>query len=182
MAQKTNARTEKGSKSSTKQKSGQPEFEVVLLPGPRKKAQAPPVRLSHHKARSVWFQARSAWPVREAPVRTLVRERTRVEKALATPSSITSDWESVGPTNIGGRITCLACHPTHPERIWVGAAGGGVWQSNDGGQTWQSFWKAEDILNIGSITVDPARPDTIYCGTGEANLSLDSYPGVGLYK
>jgi len=115
-------------------------------------------------------------------VRTLVRERERAQKALASPANITANWECVGPTNTGGRLTCIACHPLHPERIWVGAAGGGVWQSNDSGQTWQSFWNDQDILNIGSLAVDPKNPDTIYCGTGEANLSADSYPGVGLYQ
>lgn len=158
------------------------ETEVVLLPGPPKKRKLPSIRLSSHKARSRWFQTRTTWPVREAPVNRLVRERTRVEKALATPTNIAAEWEAVGPTNIGGRITSLACHPTHPERIWAGAAGGGVWQSKDAGQTWASCWNDQDILNIGSLAVDPKNPDTIYCGTGEANLSLDSYPGVGLYK
>lgn len=155
---------------------------VTLLPGPRKKRQGPSVRLSNHKARSVWFQTRTTWPVREAPVRTLVRERSRAQKALASPTNITTNWECVGPTNIGGRLTCIACHPSHPEKIWVGAAGGGVWQSSDSGQTWATFWNDQDILNIGAIAVDPKNPDRIYCGTGEANLSLDSYPGVGLYQ
>lgn len=158
------------------------ETEVVLVPGPPKKRKLPKIRLSSHKARSRWFQTRTTWPVREAPVNRLVRERNRVEKALATPANILAEWEPVGPTNIGGRITSLACHPTHPERIWAGSAGGGVWQSKDAGQTWASCWNDQDILNIGSLAVDPRQPDTIYCGTGEANLSLDSYPGVGLYK
>jgi photosystem II stability/assembly factor-like uncharacterized protein len=120
--------------------------------------------------------------VREAPVNKLVHERGRVEKALAPPPQITAEWEPVGPTNIGGRITSLVCHPAHPERIWAGAAGGGVWQSKDAGQTWASCWNDQDSLNIGSLAIDPQQPDTLYCGTGEANLSLDSYPGVGLYK
>jgi photosystem II stability/assembly factor-like uncharacterized protein len=156
--------------------------DVNLPPGPSKKRELASIRLSSHKARSRWFQTRSTWPVREAPVNRLVRERARAEKSLATPSNIVAEWEPVGPTNIGGRITSLACHPTHPERIWAGSAGGGVWQSKDAGQTWQSCWNDQDILNIGSLAVDPNDPDTIYCGTGEANLSLDSYPGVGLYK
>lgn len=156
--------------------------EVVIVPGPPKKRKLPTVRLSSHKARSRWFQTRTTWPVREAPVNRLVRERARVEKQLATPTNVSAEWEAVGPTNIGGRITSLACHPSHPERIWAGAAGGGVWQSKDAGQTWASCWNDQDILNIGSLAVDPKNPDTIYCGTGEANLSLDSYPGVGLYK
>lgn len=156
--------------------------ELVIVPGPPKKRKLPTVRLSSHKARSRWFQTRTTWPVREAPVNRLVRERTRVEKALATPTNVPAEWEAVGPTNIGGRLTSLACDPSHPERIWAGSAGGGVWQSKDAGQTWASCWNDQDILNIGSLAVDPKNPDTIYCGTGEANLSLDSYPGVGLYK
>jgi photosystem II stability/assembly factor-like uncharacterized protein len=155
--------------------------EAILLPSSVRKQKVQSVRLSNHKARSRWFQTRASWPVREAPVNRLVRERMRVEKALAVPANVTSQWECVGPTNIGGRITCLAYHPTHPERIWAGAAGGGVWHSSDSGQTWQSCWNDQDILNIGSLAVDPRNADTIYCGTGEANLSSDCYPGVGLY-
>src|SRR6266849_1511501 len=80
--------------------------EELLQPGPRKKrAKGGVVRLTNHKARSRWFQTRSSWPVREAPVHRLVRERARVEKALAAPPALTSQWECVGPTNIGGRIT-----------------------------------------------------------------------------
>jgi len=111
----------------------------------------------------------------------LLFERLRVAKSLAVPHNINAQWECAGPTNIGGRVTSLACHPKHPERIWAGAAGGGVWYSKDGGENWASCWNDQDILNIGSLAIDPRNPDTIYCGTGEANLSLDSYPGVGLY-
>ena len=148
----------------------------------RAKSRRTHVHLSHHKVRSRWFQARSAWPVREAPVHTLIRERERAAKALAPASNVASSWECVGPTNIGGRITSLACHPKFPDRLWVGSAGGGVWHSNDEGRTWQSCWSDQDILNIGSLVIDANNPDTIYCGTGEANLSADCYPGVGLYK
>jgi photosystem II stability/assembly factor-like uncharacterized protein len=148
---------------------------------PMRRAKGGKVRLTSHKARSRWFQTRASWPVREASVSRLVRERARAEKSLAAPADVIGQWECVGPTNIGGRITSLACHPSHPERIWAGAAGGGVWQSRDAGQNWQSCGNDQDILNIGSLAVDPRDPDTIYCGTGEANLSLDSYPGVGLY-
>ena len=140
------------------------------------------VRLSHHKSRGRWFQARTAWPVREAPVHTLIRERARVEKSLAPATQIAASWESVGPTNIGGRITSLACHPVHPERLFAGSAGGGIWYSKDAGQNWQACWNDQDILNIGSLVIDQNNPDTIYAGTGEANLSSDSYPGIGLYR
>ncbi len=137
--------------------------------------------LSNHKPRGRWFQSRSAWPNREAPVHTLMSERERANKSL--PHAMTgAQWVCVGPTNIGGRITSLICHPTRPENIWIGAAGGGVWCSKNAGQEWKMCWNDQDILNIGSLAIDEKNPDVIYCGTGEANLSSDSYPGIGLYK
>src|SRR5207247_6910325 len=108
----------------------------------RHKLRGAHVRLSHHKPRGRWFQARSAWPVREAPVHALIRERERAAKSLPPATTNGAQWECVGPTNIGGRITALICHPDHPERVWVGAAGGGGWRSNDAGQTRQSCWSA----------------------------------------
>src|SRR5207248_10592782 len=66
--------------------------------------------------------------------------------------------------------------------IWAGAAAGGVWQSNDAGRTWRALWRDHDTLNIGSLAIDPKNPAVIYCGTGEANLSVDSYAGVGIYR
>lgn len=147
-----------------------------------KKTKGGKVRLTNHKTRSKWFQARSSWPVREAPVNTLVRERRNAENRLAATKTAEPKWECVGPYNIGGRVTSLACHPKYPERIWLGAAGGGVWHSPNGGRTWKSCWNDQDILNIGSLAIDPRNPKIIYCGTGEANLSSDCYPGVGLYR
>src|SRR5258706_6940535 len=182
----TKRQTNRGKRASDQVRAGEPSpprpDDVLQHVPPRKRAKGGVVRLTSHKARSRWFQTRASWPIREPSVNRLVRERMRVEKSLAAPANITAQWECVGPTNIGGRITSLACHPAHPERIWAGAAGGGVWHSRDAGQTWQSCWSDQDILNIGSLAVDPRDPDTIYCGTGEANLSLDSYPGVGLYN
>src|SRR5581483_6525721 len=110
-----------------------------------------------------------------------VRERGLSKKALA-PAPGPAQWELVGPTNIGGRMTSIVCHPAQPERIWAGSAGGGVWFSPDAGPTWHSQWHDEDVLNVGSLAIDPVNPDILYCGTGEANLSADSYAGVGIYR
>ena len=156
---------------------------VNLVSGPRKmrKTGPPAPRLSKHKIRSQWFRARVSFPVREAPVHLLIAERERVAKSLPQPAAA-AVWESIGPTNIGGRMTSLVCHPTAPDRIWAGAAGGGVWFSPDAGRSWSPQWHSEDVLNVGSLAIDPTNPDVLYCGTGEANLSADSYPGVGIYR
>ncbi len=155
-----------------------------IRPGARKKHLKPGPPKTHasgHKKRSVWFQARSSWPLREAPVHTLVMERNRVKRDLPAPKGA-APWKCIGPTNIGGRMTSVVCHPNNPDFIWAGSAGGGVWQSNDAGLKWRSVWRDQDSLNIGSLAIDPGNPEIIYCGTGEANLSADSYSGVGIYQ
>jgi photosystem II stability/assembly factor-like uncharacterized protein len=136
---------------------------------------------STHKERSAWFQAREAWPTREPPIDQLEAERARAAAAVPPAPGIDT-WRPVGPANIGGRMTCGVVHPTTAERLWAGAAGGGVWHSTDAGKTWQTVWHSEASLNIGALAIDPDDPDILYCGTGEANLSADSYPGVGLFR
>ncbi len=136
---------------------------------------------STHKARAAWFRAREAWPLRESPVVSLLRERNRVELAAANHPGA-AGWKEAGPTNVGGRSTSIVVHALDSSRIVLGAAGGGVWTSDDGGKNWVSRWHREPTLNIGSLATDPSNPDIVYCGTGEANLSADSHAGVGMYR
>lgn len=155
-----------------------------LASGPRKprppRGAAPP-EFTTHKIRAHWFEAREAWPVREAPLAALLRERARVRAEL--PSAPGNEaWTLAGPTNIGGRMTALLVHPNQPERLVAGAAGGGVWTSTDGGRSWTPRWHDEPNLNIGALAHDPHDPEVVYCGTGEANLSADSHPGFGLLR
>jgi photosystem II stability/assembly factor-like uncharacterized protein len=154
-----------------------------LHQGPRKVRAPgrPEPRFSNHKRRAVWFQSRSTWPLREPPVGRLVEERSSARAEIPVAPG-RREWKMVGPSNIGGRMTCVACHPADPDVLWAGAAGGGVWYTDDGGRTWASQWHREESLNVGALAIDPAAPWTLYCGTGEANLSADSYPGVGLYR
>src|ERR1035437_6692866 len=86
-----------------------------------------------------------------------------------------------GPYNNAGRVAALMAHPTDPQRLWAGAAAGGVWSSADGGASWKSCWSNWASPNIGALALDPADPNRIYCATGEANVSPDCYPGSGLY-
>ena len=136
--------------------------------------------ISSHKARSAWYLDRAAWPARDASAEKLINERIRVEHTLQTAPGV-GNWEVAGPTNIGGRMTAVVCHPQNADIVWAGSAGGGVWHSTNAGQNWQALWHDQD-LNVGSLAIDPNNPSVLYCGTGEANLSADSYPGVGLYR
>jgi photosystem II stability/assembly factor-like uncharacterized protein len=158
-------------------------IELDLSGGPKKKrvSGTPAPRTTTHKKRTAWFQARAAWPYREPSAMALLRARARAS-ATIEPQSGTNQWQLVGPTNVGGRMTSVVCAPNKPSTIWAGAAGGGVWKSDDGGQTWRALWHSQPTLNVGALAIDPTSPLTVYCGTGEANLSADSYPGVGVFR
>lgn len=135
-----------------------------------------------HKHRAGWFYARVSWPLRDRSTARLHAERRRVESSLPTaPVPAFSKWQNAGPTNIGGRTTSLACDPLAPQKLLAGTAGGGVWKSLDAGQSWKSTMRKHEH-NIGALALDPRNPKVVYCGTGEANLSADSYAGIGLYR
>ena len=53
--------------------------------------------------------------------------------AGAEALSNVDQWETMGPTNIGGRALALAFTPKKPNPIWVGTASGGHWVSRPGG-------------------------------------------------
>jgi photosystem II stability/assembly factor-like uncharacterized protein len=91
-------------------------------------------------------------------------------------------WQSLGPTNIGGRVTSLALDPTHADTVYVAAASGGVWVSRDAGATYSPAWPADATQAIGAVATAP--DGTVYAGTGEVNPGGGSitYTGTGLYR
>src|SRR5205085_12267093 len=58
---------------------------------------------------------------------------------------------------------------------------GGVWRSRDGGRRWTPVFDGMPTLSIGALAVDPSD-GSLWVGTGEANLSQDSYAGTGVYR
>lgn len=86
----------------------------------------------------------------------------------------------LGRGPISGRVTSLANHPKDPDIAYLGSAGGGVWKTTDGGSRWTPLTDEESALNIGAIALDPARPQTVYAGTGEANAFYFSPPSTGV--
>jgi hypothetical protein len=91
------------------------------------------------------------------------------------PLSKTS-WTPIGPAsaNAGelwsGRIAGVAADPTNANVIYVGAAGGGVWKTTNGGLSWVPLTDNQATLFMGAIAVAPSNPNVIYAGTGEANM------------
>ncbi len=90
-----------------------------------------------------------------------------------------NQWTFLGPGNVGGRIRAIVFDPRNSERFFIGAATGGVWVTNNGGQTITPVVDFSGNIAIGSMAVDPVNPDTIYAGTGE---SFGGFSGVGIFK
>jgi sugar lactone lactonase YvrE len=100
----------------------------------------------------------------------------------AQPSDYTDPfWSNIGAgfSLVGGRTTALA---QTPDGTWfAGTADGGVWRSRDQGGHWTPVFDGMPSLSIGALAVDPAD-GSLWVGTGEANLSQDSYAGTGVYR
>ncbi|MCA8954344.1 MAG: hypothetical protein KDE27_32855 [Planctomycetes bacterium] len=96
------------------------------------------------------------------------RAANLAESALVDDGGIGPfSWRAVGPTNIGGRTRCLLIHPTVPSRMWAGAVSGGIWRTDDGGNTWVSVDDRMGNLAITSLVMDPSNPAVMYASTGE---------------
>ena len=93
-------------------------------------------------------------------------------------------WDFIGPTNVGGRLTDVVMHPSDTQTVYIAAASGGVFKSEDLGESWQSIFDDQPSLSIGALAIDPEDPDIIYVGTGEVNGGGGSltYGGTGMYK
>ena len=119
----------------------------------------------------------------------------------AAAAGSTTVWTAIGPAPIpngqvtqptavptplvvpvSGRATALDVHPTDPKIVYLGTAQGGVFRSPDGGATWTALMDTAQSLAIGAVAIDPVTPSTVFVGTGEGNLSADSFPGVGIYR
>ena len=66
----------------------------------------------------------------------------------------------------GKSVRALGMAPSDPKTLVAGALDG-VFQTRDGGDTWQriSPETSGEIKNIESIAIDPANPDIVYAGT-----------------
>jgi len=141
-----------------------------------KKRSAP---FSTHKERAAWFSERTCWPLRDA--HPLALERVWHERASAPPQTDPAKWEAAGPFNIAGRVTALAVHTANSQVLYAGAAAGGVWRSRNGGESWETHWPKWANPHVGALALHPQDARVVYCATGEANLSADSYAGSGVY-
>ena len=127
---------------------------------------------------------------------TVIPQNKRIRDYLASlsqqksTSQVNANWTPIGLTswtcgNTGynpgnGRINAITVDPNDSQTIYVCAASGGLWKSNDGGNTWNTNTDAFPVLGTSDIAVDPNNSNNLYLATGDRD-GLDTY-GVGIYK
>jgi len=91
-------------------------------------------------------------------------------------------FRSIGPTQQSGRFVDFAVPPGKPHTFYAASASGGVWKTENNGQTFEPLLENEKVYSIGDIAVAPSDPEVLWLGSGEANNSRSTYWGDGVYK
>lgn len=90
-------------------------------------------------------------------------------------------FRNLGPAVGGGRITAVTGIPGKPNIYYVGAAGGGVFMTQDGGLSWKPIFEKQNTASIGAIALAPSNPSLVWVGTGETNIRNDVITGKGVF-
>ncbi len=103
---------------------------------------------------------------------------------LAELPRVGGAWQAVGPSPIdgvympqgripgSGRVNAFVVDPRNSDVVYAAASIGGIWKTEDGGETWRSLVDNQVPLIYGGLVMDPANPDSLYALLGE-------FDGVG---
>jgi len=149
--------------------------------------------------------AHRAYPATDVPMTATLNAIAsfRHVRAMSVGRPSVGAWQLIGPSKAdvpdiltfsgteyftSGRVTALAIDPNCTRsrcRVWVGAAGGGIWGTSNAlsgsGASWTFLSDSFGTNAIGTLTYD-APNNTLYAGTGEPNASGDSEAGLGIWK
>ncbi len=107
-----------------------------------------------------------------------------VASAQKTSLEQFKNWRprNIGPAGMSGRITAIDAVVANPNIIYVGAASGGVWKTENSGHTWTPVFDDQPLQNIGSIAIQQSNPNIVWVGTGEGNPRNSLNLGAGIFK
>ena len=116
-------------------------------------------------------------------------EAQRKKKSKATVSTVQYDkklyegmsWRSIGPYR-GGRAAAVTGVKGKPTLFYMGATGGGVWRTKDGGNSWENISDGYFGGSIGAIAVSENDQNVIYVGGGEVTVRGNVSSGYGMWK
>jgi photosystem II stability/assembly factor-like uncharacterized protein len=94
----------------------------------------------------------------------------------------TLQYRNIGPFR-GGRSVAVAGHKDKPDTYYTGFTGGGVYKTENGGNSWinvsDGYFKTG---SVGALVVAPSDANVIYAGMGETCIRGNMSAGDGVYK
>ena len=91
------------------------------------------------------------------------------------------EYREIGPFR-GGRSAAVVGVPGNPNLFYFGATGGGVWKTENGGDTYNNISDGFFGGSVGSIAVAKNDPNVIYVGGGEVTIRGNVSSGYGVFK
>src|SRR5437763_15139228 len=91
---------------------------------------------------------------------------------------------NIGSAAMSGRISAIAGtrEPSGKITLFVGAASGGIWKSDDNGTRYRPVFDEQGVQSIGAIALDPKNSKNVWVGTGEPWKRNSVSIGDGSYK
>ena len=91
-------------------------------------------------------------------------------------------FRSLGPGLTSGRISDVAVDPKNPSVWYVASAVGGLWKTENRGNTFTPVFDTYGSYSLGAVTIDPRDSHIVWLGTGENNNQRSVSFGDGVYK
>src|SRR5438046_1679536 len=110
---------------------------------------------------------------------------SRAENTPYTSATISGlGARNIGSAAMSGRISAIAGtrEPSGKITLFIGAASGGVWKSDDSGTRYRPVFDEQPVQSIGAVALDPKNPKNVWVGTGESWMRNSVSIGDGIYK
>ena len=89
---------------------------------------------------------------------------------------------SIGPSLVTGRVADFDVDPKNSSVYCVATAAGGLWKSENRGETFTPVFDRGGSFNLCCVKVDPKNSNIVWLGTGENSNPRSSMFGDGIYK
>ena len=131
-----------------------------------------------------YWEGRLKTPEGENPafLNLKAKQQITAKRQNAGSSTLAFNIESFGPGNFGGRVRSILVHSQNPERILTAGVSGGVWGSEDAGQTWEPQSDFLSSIAISCMANNPDNPNEVFLGTGEGFFGWGMARGLGVFR